>query len=167
MLQIALKVSFGFVSVSMMQNLSIYLGSQMCWHWFEVGGCCHFGRREEDQLFIDCQQQSSLCESWCRQRRDRGHVNRFHISLAFTKSLLVFPLKKTPSLPLPKSIILPPALPFPSPQSTSSLLFSYKEWEAFDLFSLSASTRRCLSASSQCQLFPTSFVLLDSFLALF
>lgn len=37
------------------------------------------------------------------------------ISLAFTKSLLVPPCKKAPSLPLPKSIILPPALPPPLP----------------------------------------------------
>lgn len=66
-------------------------------------------------------------------------------------------------------------LPFPflhlsyylhHPQSPS-FLFCYKEWEAFDLFFPSASPHCCLSASSQHQQSPTSFVLLDSFFAPF
>lgn len=96
-------------------------------------------------------------ETW----RDRGHMNSFHLFLFHKDSPCLFPEKlfpfPSPSLP---QYLLPFLLPLP--QYTSSLLFSCKEWEAFDLFSLSASTSCCLSASSHREQFLTSFVLLNS-----
>lgn len=124
-------------------------------------GRCVFDRRE-DQLLKDRQQQSSLCESWCRQRGDRGHVNSF-ISLILTKSLVVPPTtKKLLPLPLPKSIIPPPATPpfYPPPPSFSTL-----KNERHSIYSVSpslllfASIRGCVPAPPQHQQLPTSFVL--------
>lgn len=89
------------------------------------------------------------------------------ISLSFTKSLLVSlpPKSSFPSPPLPKSTILPPALLPPLAFIYLLPIFSPTKNERHSIESLSASTRCCPSASSQRQTFPTSFVLLDSFLA--
>lgn len=114
---------------------------------------CHFGRRQ-DQLLIEFGQQSLLYESWCRQTRDRGHVNSFHFS-PLHKESPCSPPGKAPSPPLPKSMILPPALP-PPPS------FSLTKNERHSLYSpslhLLAVVFLAPPNSKKC---PTSFVLFD------
>lgn len=117
-----LKVRFGYVSLCRLLSV-------ICRVWKML---CHFIWRG-DQLLIDCQQQSLLCESWCRQKRDRGHVNSFHLSRLHKESPCSPPTKKAPSLPLPKSIILPPALP--PPLSPPPPPFSPTKNERYSIYS--------------------------------
>lgn len=123
---------------------------------------CHFGRREVVSI------RAHYVNPDADREETEGMWTVF-ISLSPSQRLSLFTPSQKSSFPFPSLSLSYYLLPFhlPSPQSTSSSLFSCKEWEAFDLFFLSASTLRCLSASSHCQQFPTSFEPLNSSLLLF